>query len=355
MRIVTPNRGAKYNLVALPTGALLAAALVLTFLPGCATPEPPRASSAAQLVWPPPPDAPRIAYVQSISGPADVGIKLSRGTRLVRWIFGSNRGAQSLVKPFGVGLDENDDLCITDTGANAVCFYDRTKKTWQSWEQIGGVRFASPVSVAKRGNRIFVADSGLASVVVFSTDGKLLFTITNDLPRPAGLAISGERLFVVDSVRHAVVIFDLNGRMLSTFGMRGAGRGEFNYPTHIAIDGQGDIFVTDSMNSRIQIFDAAGKFKAMLGSAGDAPGHFGRPKGVAVDSFSHIYVVDGLYDMAQVFDSNGRLLLNFGGSGSQPGEFWLANGIAIGRANEIYVADAYNRRVQVFRYVGGAQ
>jgi DNA-binding beta-propeller fold protein YncE len=326
--------------------------LAVVFSSGCATSEK-SSLPAPSLVWPAPPDAPRIAYVRSVSGPGDVGIRLSAGARALRWIFGSNKEAEALVKPFGIALDEEGNLCITDTGANAVCFHDRTRKTWQRWNRIGTLRFASPVSVAKLNGTLFVADSSLALVVAFSEKGALLFTITNRLQRPAGLAIDGERLFVVDSARHAVLIFDLSGNYLSEFGQRGARPGEFNYPTHIAADMEGNLYVTDSMNARVQMFDRAGTFKAQLGSAGDAPGHFGRPKGLAVDSFGHVYVVDGLFDTVQVFDRTGPLLLNFGGSGSKPGEFWLANGLAISRTNEVYVADAYNRRVQVFKYVGG--
>lgn len=322
---------------------------------GCTTTSDRSNSAASQLVWPAPPEAPRVAYVQSISGPADVGIKLSAGARALRWVFGSNKEAETLVKPFGVALDEEGNLCITDTGANAVCFYHRTKKTWQRWDRIGNLRFASPVSVAKRSSTIVVADSSLAAVIAFSDQGKLLFMTTNHLQRPAGLAIRGERLFVVDSLRHAVVVFDLNGKLLSEFGKRGARPGEFNFPTHITADSEGNLFVTDSMNGRVQMFDSSGNFKSQLGSAGNAPGHFGRPKGLAVDAFGHVYVVDGLFDKVQVFDRGGPLLLNFGGSGSRPGEFWLANGITISRTNEIYVADAYNRRVQVFKYIGGQQ
>ncbi len=340
----------------LATGAWLSSSLTaLLALGGCATKEANSVADPPALVWPAPPDPPRIAYVQSISRPDDVGIRRSAGARALRWIFGSNKGSESLVKPFGLALDENDNLCLTDTGANSICFYNRTKKTWQRWDKIGNVRFVSPVSVAKRNGTIFVADSSLAAIVAFSENGKLLFMTTNRLQRPAGIAVHGERLLVVDSGRHAVLTFDLNGQYVSEFGQRGAGPGDLNYPTHIASDREGNLFVTDSMNARVQMFDGAGHFKSQIGSIGDARGHFGRPKGVAVDSLGHVYAIDGLFDMVQVFDRDGRLLLNFGGSGARAGEFWLANGIAISRTNEIYVADAYNGRVQVFRYVGGAQ
>jgi sugar lactone lactonase YvrE len=304
------------------------------------------------LVWPSPPDPPRIALLQVIGGPADFGIKASPLTRFGHWLTGSAKGNEQLVKPFGIALDESDNLCLTDTGANAVCFYERAKKKWQRWERIERVRFVSPVAVAKRNGTFFVADSGLASIVVFAENGKLVRQITNHLERPSGLAILNDRLFVADSQRHHIVVFDLQGNYQAEFGNRGVGPGQFNFPTHLAAGLDGSLFVTDSMNSRIQMVDERGTYKGQVGQVGDSPGHFSRPKGVAVDSFGHVYVMDALFDNLQIFDRSGRLLLNFGETGAQAGQFWLPNGIAITRSNEIFVADSHNHRVQIFKYVG---
>ena len=309
-------------------------------------------AAAPQLVWPPPPDEPRIAYVQSISQPADAGVKASMLHRLSNWILGAREEGESLSRPSGIALDEAGDFCVTDTGANAVCFFDQAAKHWYRWEQIGGIRFASPVAVAKKGKTLYVADSALAAIIVFDLEGNLLFRITEGLTRPTGLAISGDRLLVADAARHCISIFDLHGKFLSSFGARGAGEGQFNFPTHVTADSRGNIYVTDSMNSRVQVFDAKGSFERPIGGPGDGPGTFSRPKGVAVDDSGRAYVVDAMFGNVQIFDSAGQLLLDFGHPGAGPGEFWLPNGIAFGRDNRIYVADSYNGRVQVFKYVG---
>jgi DNA-binding beta-propeller fold protein YncE len=334
-------------------GVVVILALALT-LAGMAAEKRPKKSTAAAvaIVWPAAPEAPRIAYVQSISRPADAGAKVAGFSRFANWVTGSDKGNERFQKPFGIALDEADNLCLTDTDANAVCFFDRTRKTWQRWEQVGKLRFVSPVAVVKRKETFFVADSGLASVVAFDFKGKLLFQITNKLERPCGLAIVGERLGVVDSQRHCVVMFDLRGQYLCEFGCRGTGPGEFNFPTHLAGDAAGNFFVTDSMNSRLQMFDANGKFVRQLGCLGDSVGQFSRPKGVAVDALGHVYVLDGMFDNIQVFDREGRVLLNLGETGAGPGQFWLPNGIAISRSNEIFVADSYNHRLQEFKYIG---
>jgi DNA-binding beta-propeller fold protein YncE len=309
-------------------------------------------ATVPRLVWPPPPDAPYVVYLRSITQPADVQIKSPALKRLVNWVTGMGVGEGKLVNPFGLALDESGSLCITDTGANVVCLYDEAGKKWHRWDRAGKIRFVAPVAVAKKGDVLFVADSGLARVLAFNTTGQLLFQINHDLGRPVGLAILNDRLYVADVGRHCIAVFDLNGNFIFRFGRHGADPGDFNYPTHASADGQGHLLVTDSMNSRVQIFDADGHFLSAIGSAGDTSGHFGRPKGVAVDKLGHIYVMDALYNNVQIFDPSGKLLLILGGSGIAPGEFALPNGIAISADNRIYVADCLNHRIQVFQYIG---
>lgn len=332
----------------------LALALCLLFLAGCSGVDRSAEPSAETLsiVWPAQPELARISYSRVVLRPADLGVKRSGFTRFGQWLTGSEKGNEPFIKPFGIAFDEHDNLCLTDTGANVVCYYDQAKKKWHRWEKAGKVRFSSPVAVARRNGLFYVADSGLASVIAFDDAGKFRFAITNQLQRPSGIAISSNEVFVADSQRHKIVVFDLFGTFLREFGNRGTADGDFNFPTHICVDNAGHVVVTDSMNARVQIFDAAGSFRGQLGALGDGSGQFSRPKGAAVDGLGHVYVIDGMFDNVQIFDMKGVFLLNFGQAGAQPGEFWLPNGIAINRANEIFVADSYNRRIQVFKYIG---
>jgi sugar lactone lactonase YvrE len=318
---------------------------------GCSRTKP-ASPVATPIVWPAPPESARIVYVQTVLRPADLGLKFSPFTRFGHWLTGSDKGNEPLLKPFGLALDEKDNLCVTDTGANAVCYYDQAKKKWYRWQKIGGFQFVSPVAVAKRSGTFYVADSGLGRVIVFGEDEKLQTQLTNHLSRPSGLAILNDELYVADSQRHAIVVFDLRGIFRREFGRRGTGPGEFNFPTHIVSTRAGLLYVTDSMNSRVQILDSEGEFKGQLGQLGDRPGQFGRPKGLAVDSHGYVYAMDALFDNLQIFDPKGQLLLSLGETGALPGEFWLPNGIAINRQDEIYIADSYNRRIQVFKHIG---
>ncbi|PWU14684.1 MAG: 6-bladed beta-propeller [Verrucomicrobia bacterium] len=312
----------------------------------------PSAAAAAAPVWPLAPDQPRIRYVRSIATPADIGSGPGRWKRVVNFFTGETTEEERFAKPFAVALDEAGNLCLADTGKNAVYYFDLAHKKWHRWTAAGKQAFAFPVAVACRKGVFYVADSELGKILAFGEDGREVLTIAAPLQRPAGLAFLGDSLIVADSQAQMVRIFDLAGHQKLQFGKRGLGPGEFNYPTHVGTDSQGHVLVTDSLNSRVQVFDSSGNFVAQIGGPGDAPGSFGRPKGVAADSFGHIYVVDALFDTVQVFDLSGRFLLPWGEGGTRPGQFGVPAGIAISQNNLIYVADSYNRRVQVFEYLG---
>jgi DNA-binding beta-propeller fold protein YncE len=272
---------------------------------------------------------------------------------LAHFVTGSTGQSQDLQKPFAVSLDELGNLCVTDTGANTVCYCDFVHKKWRSWKAAGKIQFQSPVAVVRRNGIFYVADSQLGQVLAFKDNGKLAFAISSPLKRPVGLAIDSDTLAVADSQAHCIFLFDLRGNLRSQIGKRGVGPGEFNFPTHVAFDGQNHLLVTDSLNSRVEVFTADGKFISTIGAGGDTSGNFGRPKGVAADSFDHIYVADALFNNVQIFDLSGRLLLSLGEAGTGPGNFGLPTGIAISADNTIYVADGYNHRVQVLKYIGG--
>ena len=342
------------NMARRAAAALAAAALAGGA--GCASgprsPAPASAVSDPPLVWPAPPDPARIAFVRQVHRPDELGARLPALTRLGHWVSGSNQGDEPFEQPFGLAVDQDDNLCLTDTAARTVCFYDRAAARWHRWGVIGGIRLASPVAVAHHRGVFYVADTGLGRVLAFDGEARLLRSITNRLERPSGLAVLQDQLYVADSLRHEIDVFDLDGRLRQSFGHRGDEPGEFNHPTHLAAGPGGELLVTDSMNCRVQIFTADGKYQGAVGGIGDSPGCLGRPKGVAVDSHGHVYVLDASFDNLQIFNLEGRLLLNLGGPGADPGQFCLPNGIAVTRRDEILITDSYNHRLQILKYIG---
>lgn len=329
--------------------AMTAAAL----LAGCGAPAPtPDAADAAPMVWPAPPQQPRIRLLRAVTGPQDWGIERSFLRRLVDALTGD--AAEGFVRPSAVA-ERDGVLYVADPGAQSLWLLDRPRGRYSRLANLGADALVSPVALAVRADgAVFVADTSLKKVFLVDREGALLRTIAiQGLERPAGLAWdeAARRLYVLDSVRHRIAVFDGNGGLLRHVGEAGDGDGQFNHPTHIALDAGGGLLVTDALNFRVQALDRDGRFLWKFGQVGDGAGDFAAPKGIAADRDGNIYVVDAMFDAVQIFDRKGALLLGFGSRGTGRGQFSLPNGIGISANGRIYVADAYNRRVQVFSRV----
>ena len=118
------------------TATWILAALGAVLLVSCATSSRVAPEKSAP-VWPAPPDEPRIRYVRSLHGPADIGQSPSVFTRVGHWLTGEEGERLALQKPFGLALDDAGNLCLTDTGANLVCYLDFTHKKWRRYAAAG--------------------------------------------------------------------------------------------------------------------------------------------------------------------------------------------------------------------------
>jgi sugar lactone lactonase YvrE len=319
------------------TAAVRRTALSLALIAGMAgMGQQPRGSD---LVWPKPPDEPRIRYLMTISGKADLSIETPWWKEVVNFIIGSDADEGRLVRPQGVFADRSGRIYVADPGARGVLRADVKDG------------FVSPIGVAvSNDGRCFVTDSELPGVVVFDEDGDYLTEFHEGLVRPTGIVIRGDSLYIVDTGTHQVVVCNLEGTILSRFGRRGTGQAEFNFPVYAAAGGA-DLFIVDAMNFRIQALNAQGGYVSSFGSQGTGAGSFAGPKGIATDSEGHLYVADGLFDAVQIFSRSGELLLVFGQTGTADGEFSLPTGMYIDHDDRIYVVDTLNRRIQVFQYL----
>lgn len=325
---------------------------LLLALAGCATPV---VQQPVELYWPPPPDPPKIKYLESWSTQDDFG----KGglTAFMETIIGKEEIA-NLRKPHAVAVDSGGRIYVTDTAHRAVAVIDKVSKKFWFIGVAGTGRLNVPVGIAiyEIGDRLFVADSKLDVVNVFRLNGSFVKSIglKKEFENPVGIAIDSrlKRLYIVDSKKHKLFVFSLEGELIREIGDRGGDDGFFNFPVSVAVDSKGNIYVNDSGNFRVQVFDPDGKFLRKFGQLGDTFGCFARPKGIAIDSEDHIYVGDAAFNNFQIFDTEGRLLTWVGQAGFGPGEFQTPSGIFIDNEDRIYVVDQLNRRVQVFQYLG---
>jgi len=128
-------------------------------------------------------------------------------------------------------------------------------------------------------------------------------------------------------------------------GGEGSGKGQFNSPTAITVDSNGNIFIADTGNGRIEKFSPIGALLDTIKIAGYDHGQASEPSGIAVDHAGNIYVANVSMQCVQKLAPAGTLIAEW--KGPNPG-FYGPRRIAIGRDDSIYVVDQGRTRIVKF-------
>ncbi len=318
-------------------------------------------ASPGQLIWPLPPEKPRVKFLQVLSNNFDVEPRKKKS-----WVDKVVGNADPNVneyfeKPAGIATDSHGRVIFASTQRSTVFVVDLPQKKVTRIQGERGIILQTPLGVVVDAqDNLFVSDPLQHMVLKFDPNGHLIATIASQegVKNPAFMAIDEgrRRLYVVDSHLHQVLVFDLDTlKLKNTVGKRGEKNGEFNFPVGIAVAGDGSIAVTDTGSCSVQVFSPEFKFVRRFGKQGDRPGEFIRPKGVAIDKEGNYWVVDAAFNNFQIFSPKGDLLMWVGQFGNVPGAFNLPMGIYIDKNQKVYVSDQLNHRVQIFQFLGGSQ
>jgi DNA-binding beta-propeller fold protein YncE len=317
--------------------AAIAGTLAVTAA-GCAGGRALERKEPAGLAWPA--DEPRVRLESVIELP---GSATRKGNRWMRLLAEQPEFTMGLQRLFGVAWDR-DDLIVADAGSGRVARIASGGKITLGGRDV----FEQPIGVAVCDREIVVTDSRAGRVVVLDRRLHPVRVLADDLARPTGVACNGEEVFVVETGGHRVQAFRGDGSR-RTIGRRGAGPGEFNFPSALAIEG-GTLLLGDTLNFRVQRIDAeTGQFLGAFGALGDSAGETPRIKGIAVDPRGHVWVSDGYLDQLALYDGEGAFLVAIGRNGNASAEFSFPSGIAANPDGRVVVADSLNRRLQVFR------
>lgn len=314
----------------------------------------PQEDPYAEYVWPPPPDEARIKLETIFTGRGDVEAE----SRFKKVLIGASpqTAYDYLRKPHAVAFDSHGRILITDAETSALLRFDRVERRMDVLGTQGRIKLKNPLGLHVSPSDVaYVADIGWQQVIAFDAESKLVavYGKPGEMANPtdAVLSADGTRLFVADSKGHKIAVYDAKtAALVTTFGKRGPGEGEFNFPTSLAIDREGRLFVVDQANARVQVLTAEGEYVDQLGTLGVGFGRFVRPKDVVIDEVGFIYVTDFAFNNFQLFDADFSLLTFVGEGGRSPGQFLGASGIAV-RGDEIAVVDQLGHRVQIFRFL----
>ncbi len=314
------------------------------------------------LIWPLPPDPPRIRWVAQYADLAKIKNPTIKKSRWVDKVTGTKTQDEKLelIKPYGITTDHKGRIYTADTELKTVFVIDPQAKVVEQRNGNSRAPLAMPVGVAiDAEDRLFVSDAALHSILCFSPSGQLIASFgTASLGRPGGIAIdeARNRLYVVDAKASKIAVFDSGSfKLLTYFGSASKegkkDNGTFYAPTNVALDRKGNLYIADTWNFRVQVLDPNGKFLRAFGAQGDRPGEFIRPKGIAVDSEGHIYVADAEFNNFQILQPDGTPLLAVGSLGVDPGQFALVAGLHNDATDRIYTTEMFHGRIQVFQYL----
>ncbi|MBI5864898.1 MAG: hypothetical protein HZB38_10395, partial [Planctomycetes bacterium] len=188
--------------------------------------------SGTPLVWPLPPDPPRIRYIGKIVGEASLGRPAGLGEALKAVVQGASP-PRAFSTPTAVALAGMQVFVADPSHPAGPCVHalDLAAKQISVIEIADGALLKRPIDLAIHGQTLAVADSQREAVFLFGLDGRFQRTVgAGELNRPAAVAWSsdGALLWVLDSAAHEAVAFTRDGRRSHAIGGRGSTEGLFN-------------------------------------------------------------------------------------------------------------------------------
>lgn len=289
-----------------------------------------------------------------------------------------------LMRPVSVAVTD-ERIYVSDSLAGHVAVF---RHNGASAGIIGDDRLQVPIylAVSADGDKVFVSDRALATVLAFSTaDGSFLETITPTVSVPvtppsapsapaappsvssttpassveetlvpfpwAPIAIEAadDNTLIVSEVlgAHRVLRLDADGTLISAVPDRDTTPDlSLNFPNAVRSIG-GRMWVSDSNSRRLLEFDEGGRlvrslplgrlirgFDVVLAEEG-GPVYF-----ALVDAFSHEVVL---------VSESGSEVARFGGPGAGPGEFLFPNDVAV-HDGVTWVVDTGNARVEAWEW-----
>ncbi|CAH3160224.1 unnamed protein product [Porites evermanni] len=261
-------------------------------------------------------------------------------------------GEQILKKPWGVAVNEQDEIAVGDVGNHKIHLFKSDGTHVKSFGGKGAQHgeFDFPSGTVYHGDNIIVAEQDNHRVQVLSRQGGYLRhfgregSLDHKLSSPTGLSIdSDDHIIVADRQNKLIKIFSADGQFLNKLGTEGS----FTEPFH-CIQHNNYLIVSDKGDHCIKCFDRRGNFPYQFGNKGNADGEFNSPHCLSMDKAGHLMVCDSFNHRIQVFDLSGKFVAKFGTKGSEMGEFNIPVSAAVLSDGKIVVSDFRNRRIQIF-------
>ena len=124
---------------------------------------------------------------------------------------------------------------------------------------------------------------------------------------------------------------------------------KLNFPSAVAVDGNGNVFIADSGNAVIRKVDVSGIITTFSNAL-----VYG-VVALAIDAAGNIYAADGIWAVWKITPDGSFTIvagivgeLGYNGDGIPATQAWLSepNGLAIDQAGNLYISDCFNYRIR---------
>ncbi|XP_068679070.1 E3 ubiquitin-protein ligase TRIM71-like [Montipora foliosa] len=283
--------------------------------------------------------------------PFEVHIK-RRHFRPVLSFGKSGSDAGMLSSPWGVAVNDNDEIAVSECNNNRVQIFASNGTRLRSFGKKGNQQgeFNFPAGIAFHDNKIIVADVNNHRVQLFSDEGHYLNQFggkgsrDHQLQSPYGLSIDSDgNIMVADSGNKLIKIFSLDGLFLRSIGTEGSFINLFHCIQHV-----NHLIVSDRGDHCIKVFNREGEFLYKFGNKGMGDGELNNPSCLSVDRAGHLLVCDTSNDRVQVFKLSGEFVTKFEEKGTGTGELFRPISTAVLNDGKIIVTEWINHRVNIF-------
>lgn len=284
------------------------------------------------VVYPSPPDTPRVQFLLSISSSASFVPEAERSV----WdaISGAEEeqaGIMEMAKPYNATLARGR-IYVCDLGANAVWRIGLRERTFEELVP-RGYDLSRPIDcdADSRDGTLYVAQLDRGHVVALAESGDYERVYAAEHGETAsGVSVIGDSVLVADMKAQRVHVFDrMSTRYLGSIPSDTLDSNATLYsPTDVEAT-PAAIYVSDFGSYKVKVFDRQGRFVRSFGTYGSSVGQFIRPKGLAVDRDENVYVADAAFENVQIFNSKGQILMYFGGPHTGPGGLMLPFGVSV--------------------------
>jgi len=229
---------------------------------------------------------------------------------------GEGSSAGMFVGPWGVAVNEPNEITVTDRDNNRVQIFSSDGTYLRSFGSKGDQEgeFDHPTGIAYLNNgNIVVADSGNNRLQIFTKQGEYVTRIGGEgnldhqFNYPWGLSVDSDgNIIVADSNNKLIKIFTPSGQLLRKFG----GEDLLVDPCH-CIQKDQYLIVSDYGDHCIKVFNTEGNFLYKFGNEGEGDGEFIQPRFLSVDKAGHLMVCDSGNDTIQILELSGKFIANF--------------------------------------------